>query len=209
MELTPAPRPPRPTWPQLTLLAVALGSSACATVSREQQLADAARHDPGIRWPAEYDPADASFFVHNEIAIAAPPEAVWAVLMEAETWPEWYEGAADVRVTNRDDGRLGDGAVFTWTTMGLDFTSTILEFEPPYRLAWESEKSVIRGYHAWLVIETEGGCVLVTDESQHGFLTFFEKVFQPNKLRRLHDVWLAQIKARAEARVETTAEVTP
>lgn len=32
-------------------------------------------------------------------------------------------------------------------------------------------------------------------------LTFFQKVFVPNKLSRLHDTWLAGIKKRAEAKV--------
>ena len=43
------------------------------------------------------------------------------------------------------------------------------------------------------------GCRLVTAESQHGLLTFLQRVFVPTKLHDLHDVWLAQIKKRAEA----------
>jgi len=82
--------------------------------------------------------------------------------------------------------------------MGLDFTSTIKEFEAPYRLSWESDKKSIRGYHAWLIIPTENGCQLITSEAQHGFMTFLQKVFVPNKLERLHNEWLTQIKYKSE-----------
>lgn len=153
-----------------------------------------------ITWPTAYDPDEAVFFVHNRIDIDAPPEVVWEVLIQAETWPDWYVGAADVAVQD-GSGVLSDGAVFTWTTMGLDFTSTATEFTPPHRLSWESEKDVIQGLHGWLLIPTATGCTLVTDESQKGSLAKLEKVFQPRKLRRLHDVWLAEIKQKSEARV--------
>lgn len=179
-----------------TTLFLLLVLGGCATSTDAIQASR--RFDRQIRWPAEYQPEDASFFVHNEIEIAAPPEAVWDVIVQAETWPDWYEGAQDVDVLG-DSPDLSEEAVFTWTTMGLDFTSTIREWVPNERLSWESEKTVIRGYHAWLIVPTATGCVLITDESQNGFLTFFEKIFQPNKLRELHDVWLAKIKERAEA----------
>lgn len=151
-----------------------------------------------INWPAAYEPSQTNFYVHNEIEIAAPPEVVWAVLIQAETWPEWYRGAANVKLQNSADGVLGPGAVFTWKTMGLNFVSTVREFEPPTRLSWESVKPSIQGYHAWLIIPTPTGCRLVTDESQTGWLTTMQKIFRPTALHKLHDEWLAQIKRRAE-----------
>jgi uncharacterized protein YndB with AHSA1/START domain len=153
-----------------------------------------------INWPARYLPEDAAFFVHNEIEIAAAPEDVWAELIEAEGWPGWYEGASGVKVEGSEGGRLRPGASFAWRTMDLDFVSVITEFDPPKRLSWESRKWAIQGYHAWLLIPTAGGTRLVTDESQHGVLAVLQGIFIPNKLGRLHDVWLAEIKKRAEAR---------
>jgi len=153
-----------------------------------------------INWPEQYEPEDASFFVHNQIDINAPPEAVWEVIIQAETWPSWYEGAENVKVTNGANGALGPRSSFTWSTMGLDFTSTITEFQAPYRLSWESRKSTIQGYHAWLLTPSGAGCRLITEESQHGFMTLMQKIFVPNKLHRLHDSWLSQIKKKAESR---------
>jgi hypothetical protein len=48
------------------------------------------------------------------------------------------------------------------------------------------------------IVPTAYGCRLITPESQNGFLTFMQKVFQPNKLLRIHDKWLRSIKYRAE-----------
>ena len=82
--------------------------------------------------------------------------------------------------------------------MGLNFKSTIKEYEPPHRLSWESTHKRIRGYHAWLIIPTESGSKLVTSEAQHGFMTLPQKVFVPKKLSGLHDEWLAEIKVKSE-----------
>ncbi len=172
--------------------------SGCATISQREHL-DASRSAPGkIAWPGDYVPEEAPWFLHNRIDIHAPPEVVWDILINAAQWSDWYEGAKNVQLP---DGatHLADGMVFNWRTMGQNFTTVVREFEPPYRMGWESKKSTIRAYHAWLIVPTEDGCTVITDESQHGFFATLQRVFQPNKLHRLHEVWLAGLKARAEA----------
>jgi uncharacterized protein YndB with AHSA1/START domain len=138
--------------------------------------------------------------VHNEIEIKAPPGVVWDILIHAEDWPAWYAGATKVSVKNSAAGRLAPDSVLGWNTMGLQFESRIREFVPPVRLSWESRKAAITGYHAWLIIPTPDGCKVITEESQHGFLAVMQKIFIPQKLRRLHDVWLEELKKKAEAR---------
>jgi uncharacterized protein YndB with AHSA1/START domain len=151
-----------------------------------------------IRWPDNYRPEDSRFFVHNEIEIEAAPQRVWDILTQADEWTNYYEGARDLVLLDNKDGKLDAQSVFTWNTMGLDFTSTIKEFDPPHRLSWESSKKIIRGYHAWLIIPTKTGSKLVTSEAQHGFMTLTQKIFVPNKLHDLHDNWLEEIKQIAE-----------
>lgn len=153
-----------------------------------------------VNWPPGYEPGKSKFFVHNEIEIAAAPEKVWAILIEAAEWPDWYKGAQDVIISESDSSFLQQNSVFTWKTMGLNFKSTIKEFEQASRLSWESKKKSIQGYHAWVIIPTATGCRVITDESQNGWLTFFEKTFQGKKLKRLHDVWLRELKKRSEQR---------
>lgn len=156
-----------------------------------------AQHQDSINWPADYTPAQSRFFVHNEIFIRASASTIWQLLIDAEAWPYWYPGAQQVEIL-QDKPRLTPGGAFTWKTMGLHFTSTIQEFQAPVRLSWESKKKSIQGYHAWLIIPEAGGCRVITDESQNGWLTFFEKTFQGKKLKRLHDIWLQELKKRAE-----------
>ena len=176
--------------------------SGCGTVqpvgSASNTLSEREVQPNEINWPSGYEPQDATFFVHNKIEIKASPQTIWDILIHAHAWPTWYEGASDVKIANSEDGILRADSVFTWRTMDMQFTSTIKEFKPPYRLSWESRKTLIQGYHAWLIVPTDDGCLLITDESQHGFLASMQGIFIPNKLRLLHDVWLAQVKAKAE-----------
>lgn len=157
-----------------------------------------------INWPEAYRPEDSTFFVHNEIEIAASAETVWNELIAADSWPSWYRGATDLSVEQGNEGRLTSDASIRWRTMGLKFVSRVTEFEPPYRLSWESRKGLIKGYHAWLIIPTGDGVRVVTDEAQHGFLAHMQKIFIPGKLRRLHDEWLEGLKVRAEASQTTS-----
>ena len=53
---------------------------------------------------------------------------------------------------------------------------------------------------------TDTGVRVVTEESQHGFLATLQDIFQPNKLRKLHDVWLAELKKLAEAKVQASLD---
>ncbi|MFM2386681.1 MAG: hypothetical protein RL660_1438 [Bacteroidota bacterium] len=151
-----------------------------------------------INWPTEYDPAKSKFYVHNEIEINAKPEIVWAYLIDALKWQSWYKGAKNVIFANQTDTVLNANSIFNWQTMGLKFQSTIKQFEPNRLLAWESKKKSIQGFHVWLIIPTEKGCKVITDESQNGWLTFFEKTFQGKKLKKLHDVWLSELKMKSE-----------
>ena len=151
-----------------------------------------------IKWPEAYEPSKSRFYVHNEIEIEAKPEKVWSILVDALKWESWYKGAKDIVFVDSAHQQLQSSTVMKWSTMGLRFRSEIKEFQPYRLLAWESIKKSIRGYHVWLIIPTDKGCKVITDESQNGWLTFFEKTFQRKKLNRLHDLWLAELKKRAE-----------
>lgn len=151
-----------------------------------------------INWPFAYEPARSKFYVHNEIEINAKPEKVWTLLIDALKWEQWYEGAKKISFLNHADTVLNENSVFNWHTMGLNFQSTIKQYEPNKLLAWESSKKQIQGYHVWLIVPTANGCKVITDESQNGWLTFFEKTFQRKKLEKLHDKWLIGLKTLAE-----------
>ena len=167
--------------------------------STKKSVARSKPNSEKINWPEAYKMEEAGFFVHNEIDIQAEPEVVWNLLIRAEEWPQWYEGMSNVKVQTATDGVLHDASIVSFKTMGQMFeTVHIREFEAPYRLSWEAVRNDIRGYHAWLIVPTEQGCKVITSETQHGFKAFLQKAFLPNKLRKLHDVWLGELKKKAE-----------
>lgn len=190
-------RAPLAAIPALALLNL-IGCATIHPVGDERNALSGQAAADRIDWPRQYEPPRAPFTISNRIEIDAHPQTVWDILIHAASWSDYYDGATDIRVPT-DDGRLARDTVFTWRTMDQDFTSTVTEFVPPYRLAWESRKPTIKAYHAWLIIPTDAGCVLITDESQFGLLANLQRVFLPNKLYNLHETWLGLIKDRAEA----------
>jgi hypothetical protein len=152
-------------------------------------------------WPREYDPAASPVFSHNEIRTSLPPERLWPVLIDAVDWPRWYSNARKVSVGS-GQRRLGDGTTFRWTTFGLRVTSTVREFVPPSRLAWDGRALGSRGYHRWEIRSTgDGGSVIVTEEVQRGFAVRLIAPFMRRGLHRQHQRWLEGLVRVAEERL--------
>lgn len=188
---------------KLLIIALVLLGAGCAKPSPVGTPSNALTlpaPNSAINWPPKYNPRSATFFVQNKIAIKARPEVVWDVLVDAGTWPEWHVGAKNVRLQSDLPGKLTQGAVIDWRIMGFDFRSKVHEFDPPLRLGWETRRAEMQGYHAWLIVPATDGCFLFTDETQFGFFALMQRHFQPRELWQMHEVWLAAIKQRAEAR---------
>lgn len=159
-----------------------------------------------VVWPEELHPTNASWYVYNEIEIAASPEEVWNILIDAKKWHTFYKGVeSPIEFFDSTATKLKNGLQFRMNTMGLEIFPTMKEFIPNERMAWEVERNGLHAYHAWVIVPTEKGCRLITPESQNGFFTFLQRIFQPNKLLNLHEHWLEVIKARAE---KTTPKLT-
>lgn len=151
-----------------------------------------------INWPIGYEPSKSKFYVHNTIEINASPEKVWSILTDALKWPLWYKGAKNLSYVTHSDTVLQVNSIFKWQTMGLKLESTIKQYDIHRLLAWESKNKSIKGFHVWLIVPTQKGCKIITDESQNGWLTFFENIFQRQKLKKRHDNWLLELKKKAE-----------
>lgn len=181
----------------ILLIACAIVLSSC--YSHKKVVNAGLPYSNDISWPDGYKPAESSFFVPNEIDIKASPQTVWDILLEAEKWHHFYKKASGLKIQNSTQTKLTPNAVFTWYPAGK-FTSTIKKFNPPNELAWyaEDEKMKMTVYHTWIIIPTEDGCKLVTQESQNGPRTFWEKVFVPKMVLKDHQNWLEGIKKTAE-----------
>ncbi|SCK06182.1 SRPBCC domain-containing protein [Streptomyces sp. WMMB 322] len=152
----------------------------------------------GHGWPRGYEPARSPVFSHNEIRTSLPPERLWPVLIDAANWPRWYSNSRNVSIEPGYD-RLGDGRTFHWTTFGLRVTSTVREFLPPGRLAWDGRALGSRGYHRWEIRPAgDGGSVIVTEEVQRGLAARLIAPLMRRGLHRQHQRWLEGLVRTAE-----------
>jgi uncharacterized protein YndB with AHSA1/START domain len=151
----------------------------------------------GIAWPARYDPRNAPVHVRNERVMRAPPEAVWAALLRAARWPEWYPNSSHVRFLRGSPPDLAAGTMFRWTTFGFTIDSTVREFAPTERIAWDARGPGIDAYHAWVIRPAAEGCHVLTEETQHGWLARLGNLLFPRRMYRGHELWLTSLERRA------------
>jgi uncharacterized protein YndB with AHSA1/START domain len=149
-----------------------------------------------VEWPQEISPANSPVHVRNELAIAAPPAAVWAVLVRASAWPSWYRQCRDVRLDGGGDD-LTAGASFRWRTVGQSIRSQVKVFDPVTRLAWDAHNPRLRVLHAWEITETPTGCTVVTEECQQGLLPWTTRLIARRLMLRAHQEWLVGLAAQA------------
>jgi hypothetical protein len=152
--------------------------------------------DPAL-WPEDIHPARSPIHTHNALDIAAPVERVWAVLLRAADWHEFYANCKDLRFEGEPGPSLGAGSIFTWRTFGLRVRTTVTHFEAQRILAWRGDTWYGRGCHLWALAPTQTGCRLITEEVQAGLVPWLGRFFLRRGLHKWHDRWLAGIAARA------------
>lgn len=150
-----------------------------------------------IIWPSSYNPADMPIRVHNELAMTSSPQRVWAWLIRAAQWPAWYPNSANIRSLSGNPPDLALGTIFRWKTFGVTIQSTVKEFEPYERLAWDARGTGLDAYHAWLIQKTEGGCNVVTEEVQRGSLARLSRFLRPVHMEEKHQMWLEGLSSNA------------
>lgn len=151
----------------------------------------------GVRWPDYFAPANAPVHVRNELEIPASVEVVWAWLIRAKWWPKWYCNSANVWIRNGTGPDLSAGARFRWKTFGVTLESEVVEFLPQGRIAWNARSVGVDAYHAWVLRGTPQGCLVLTEETQHGCLARLQKRFLPNRMSQYHQAWLVALAAEA------------
>ena len=151
--------------------------------------------DDGIRWPREF--AEAPVHVSNEMVMNVPCANVWAWLVRADLWPDWYPNSANVKFDGGSGPDLQAGTKFWWKTFSASIVSTVREFIPGERISWDGNGLGVRAYHAWLIQEEKGGCRVLTEERQHGFLCRLNSLVFPNRMHKGHQLWLERLQEKA------------
>jgi len=150
----------------------------------------------GINWPDAYRPEATTVHVRNELLIAAPPERIWAWLIRAISWPDWYENAQDV-VIEHAAADLSPGARFHWKTFGLSIESVVEEFTPFERIGWTGIGLGMDVYHGWLIEPRVGGCWVLTEENQNGLAARAQSLLAPSRMHTHHQIWLESLDRQA------------
>jgi uncharacterized protein YndB with AHSA1/START domain len=150
-----------------------------------------------IFWPERYNPANSPVHVRNTLEIDVSPETVWAWLIRAQLWSTWYPNSANIRFLSGATPDLALGTKFRWKTFGVTITSTVLEFAPYERLAWDAHGAGLDAYHAWLIQKTSQGCNVLTEETQRGYLARLGKTLRPKRMEQQHQVWLEGLRSKA------------
>jgi len=136
---------------------------------------------------------EAPVTTHLQIQIAAPPAKVWALLIDAPSWPKWQKPIESVTAS----GPLGDGMRFFWRTGGTNIRSQVQLFEPEHRLSWTGTAMTAKAVHVWELKPEPGNRTLVTmKESMDGPL--MAKIYSSKELSEAGNEWLLALKQAAE-----------
>jgi Polyketide cyclase / dehydrase and lipid transport len=149
-----------------------------------------------LRFPAEYDPSRCPVHVVNTIEISASPAEVWDHLITAADWQTWQPALSNVRI---QDGsrKLSQDVTFTFNASGVTSVSTVKEFVPNQRIAWDGRATGLQAYHVWLITPTPNGCRVLSEETLRGIVPRLLKLFAPNLIYNSNQKWLEALAVRS------------
>jgi hypothetical protein len=157
-----------------------------------------AQRNPDIHWPKGQHPEDPDLYAHNEIMVNTSCETVFANIVDAQSWPSWYPNSHNVVIHDSPDNKLREGTKFSWDLFGVHIESTVHEFVPKSRIGWWSLGTGMKAYHTFLLVKTDRGCRVITEEVVRGEEAIKFRQDQPNAMHDGHDLWLKVIKERSE-----------
>ncbi|OEU96934.1 SRPBCC family protein [Streptomyces oceani] len=138
--------------------------------------------------------------VRQQISVQAPPAAVWAVLVDIESWPEYVSTVTSVRKDTR--GALAAGSRVRVKQPGMpELTWTVTEFTEGRSFTWIASAAGVTTIGGHRLREaTEGGCELELTIEHRGFLAPLLRVLTYRRTRRYVGNEANGMRLRAEAR---------
>lgn len=135
----------------------------------------------------------------GELAIAASPEAVWAVLADLSAWPTWNADVKSMSV----EGPLEPGTTFRWKSGSSSLVSTLQSVVPPRELGWTGVTMGIHAVHVFWFEPRDAGTLARSAESFRGFIPSVLKRYSRKVLQRGIDGILASLKTEVERRASS------
>lgn len=155
--------------------------------------------ESAVYWPTDLRPGQADLYAVNSLQIAATPEVVWAWLVRAARWPEWYANCQRLVFEDGTGPDLQPRTRFSWTTFGARVVTTVEEYVPAQRLAWRGHGLGAQGYHGWVILPQPAGCLVITEEVQRGLLPRAVRLLLQPAMLRQHQRWLEGLAERARS----------
>jgi len=136
----------------------------------------------------------APVITHQEITINASAQEVYEVMSDINHWTAWHPEAQAPRLT----GPFEKGNSFDWKSGGLTIHSTLHTAIPGQKIGWSGKAFGAFAIHNWSFIEHNGQTTVKVDESMEGWMvTLLRNKFQKG-LERSLQVWLKDLKVKAE-----------
>jgi uncharacterized protein YndB with AHSA1/START domain len=138
--------------------------------------------------------AHAPVFGASEIAIAAPPDAVWDILTDFERWPAWNPDVKSMSI----GGDVAPGTEFNWKSGPASITSTIERVERPRMIAWTGKTFGMSAIHVYRLEARDSETLVRTEESFEGWLARLLRGRMKKTLQNALDSGLHRLKTRVE-----------
>ncbi|MGV9849900.1 SRPBCC family protein [Streptomyces sp. NPDC003442] len=128
---------------------------------------------------------------------------VWQLLVDAENWSSYFPPEDQVKILSGEPA-LALETEYSRVTVGFPMSLRVTEYEPFNRLSWETvvdgDETGSSAYHGWVITPTDGGCHVLTEETQQGPF-FLEELGRkhPGALYRYHQDWVERLARAAEA----------
>lgn len=136
--------------------------------------------------------------------IDAPIDAVWAIVREIETTPQWQRGVDSMEVLERDgEGRATRGETVTDAKIKVFTSRLTFAYEPPSRVSWVQDRGDLKSLAgSWRLEDLGDGRTRATYELRAdpgALLSRFLKGGLEQKMRAiLIEGRPKELKARAE-----------
>jgi uncharacterized protein YndB with AHSA1/START domain len=131
------------------------------------------------------------FTIEETVHVAAPPEAVWKLLVDTHTWRLWWPGC--VEAESRDRKLLRDGSRFSlrlklgWILFAV--SPKVEAATPPRSLVWSGTGAGLTGRHAFYLDARPNGTFVRQQESFSGPGLFVFRLLRLDRAtqRMFHD----------------------